>query len=441
VDQLTPGQAIDKKRKIGFPTATAVVVSNMVGTGVFTSLGFQVLGINQALPLLLLWVIGGLLALCGGFAYGELGSTFPRSGGEYNYLTRLYHPAAGFMSGFVSATVGFAAPTALAAMAFGRYMHGVIPSFDPVILATVLILCVTVIHLFEIRIGGQFQGIATLCMASLIMAFIACGLFVSHSVTLDFRPSAANLGLLFSPSFAVSLVYVSYAYSGWNGSTYLASEIRDPSSLVPKSILTGTAIVMVLYLLLNFVFLKSTPLGDLAGKVEVGLVSANNVFGEGGGRIMGILISLCLIAMTSSMVLAGPRVLKIMGHDYPRLSFFSRETRHGIPWVAILMQSAIALAFLWTSTFEKVLTYVGFTLALITCLSVLGIFVLRARRFDMASAYKTTGFPVTPVLFLAFNIWMLVFLLKERPVESIAGLGTLAAGFIVYLFVKVSKNG
>jgi basic amino acid/polyamine antiporter, APA family len=431
----------DPNRKLGLLAAVTIVVSNMVGTGVFTSLGFQAAGINDALALLLLWVVGGLLALCGGFAYGELGSAFPRSGGEYHYLSRLYHPSVGFLSGFVSATVGFAAPVALAAMAFGQYLHGAVPMLDPKVLATVLVLCVTAVHLGEVRLSGRFQSGATLLMIGLVVVFVFCGLFITpHPVAVSLRPTSKTLGFLFSPSFAVSLVYVSYAYSGWNGSTYIASEIKNPSAMVPRSILTGTAVVIALYLLLNYAFLRSTPIVSLAGQLDVGLLSGTNVFGTAGGKVMAVLISLCLVATTSSMILAGPRVLKTIGEDYTRLAFFSRETPRGIPWVAILTQSTIALVLLWTSSFEKVLTYIGFTLALFTSLSVLGTFILRARKVDKTYAYKTTGFPVTPVLFLALSLWMIVFLIQNRLVESLAGFATLVVAGVVYLLVGRSRT-
>jgi len=429
----------DRHKKIGFLIATTMVIANMVGTGVFTSLGFQAVGIKQPLTLLLLWVIGGLLALCGGFCYAELGSALPRSGGEYHYLTRLFHPQVGFLSGWVSVTIGFSAPIALAAMAFSQYFYGSLHIFSPGLLATAIIVCITTVHLFELQFGGKFQFAITLIELLLIASFILCGIVITpHPVALSLLPCRANLSLLLSPAFAVSLIYVSYAYSGWNCSTYLASEIKNPSSNIPRSILTGTGIVLLLYVLLNYVFLRSTSIGALAGQLQIGLLAAVNILGPVGGRVMGLFVALCLVSSISSMVIAGPRILKVMGEDYPRLSVFSRENSRGIPWIAILTQSAIALLLLWTSTFEKVLTFVGFTLALFTCLSVIGVFILRVRRIALPGAYKTSGFPLTPILFLGLNFWMIWYLLKERPMESLAGLGLLVVGIIVYNFIKRS---
>jgi APA family basic amino acid/polyamine antiporter len=434
-----PLSAPDQHKKIGFLVATTMVIANMVGTGVFTSLGFQAVGIKQPLTLLLLWFIGGLLALCGGFCYAELGSALPRSGGEYHYLTRLFHPRVGFLSGWVSLTIGFSAPIALAAMAFGHYFYGSFHFLSPGLLATTIVVCITTVHLFELRSGGKFQFAVTLTELLLISFFILCGIFLTpHPVVLQLLPTRENLSLVLSPAFAVSLVYVSYAYSGWNCSTYLANEIKNPSLNIPRSILTGTGIVLLFYVLLNYVFLRSTPINTLAGQLQVGLIASVNILGPIGGRVMGLFIALCLVSSISSMVIAGPRILKVMGEDYPRLSAFSRENSRGIPWIAVLTQSAIALLLLWTSTFEKVLIFVGFTLALFTSLSVIGVFILRIRKISSPDAYKTTGFPFTPIIFLVLNLWMIGYLIWERPRESSAGLGLLVAGIIMYNLVKRS---
>jgi basic amino acid/polyamine antiporter, APA family len=427
-------------RTIGLPVAMSIVVANMVGAGVFTSIGFQVAAIPQPIPILALWLAGGVLAICGAFVYGEIGAAFPRSGGEYNYLSRLYSPSVGFLSGWVSATVGFSAPIALAATAFGHYIHGIFPAADPRILATLLIIFLTSIHLIELRIGGRFQGFVTLFEIVLIVIFIICGFSITPApIVFSLLPKSGDIASIFNPAFAVSLVYVSYAYSGWNGSTYLASEIRNPSRTVPKSILSGTLIVIGLYMLLNFVFLRSTPIPELSGKVEAGLISSVKIFGDVGGRVMGILIALCLVSSVSSMIISGPRILKVMGEDYRALRLFSRENSKGVPWVAILTQSCIALLLLWTGTFETVLTMTGFTLTLFTTLTVAGVFILRSRRGREPGLYKTTGYPVTPLLFLGLNLWMLTFLLVKRPGESFAGLGIVAAGAIVYYFLKGAK--
>ncbi len=413
-------------------TATCIVVANMVGTGVFTSLGFQVADFRSPFVLMALWVVGGVGALCGALSYGELGAAMPRSGGEYHFLSRIYHPAVGFLSGWVSLTVGFAAPVALAGLALAQYMSRVYPLGRPLLVAAGVIGAISAVHALGIKAGTRFQVAFTAAKVLLILGFSVCGLFMADPQSLTMAPSGADLGLLLSGPFAVSLVFVSYAYSGWNAAAYVAGEMADPRRDLPKALLAGTAVVMALYVMLNYVFLLAAPMGELAGKVDVGYIAAAHVFGALGGRIMGGLISLGLISTISAMTWAGPRVAQVMGQDIPLFGRLARTSPSGAPVGAIVLQLAIVLILLFTSTFERVLTYLGFTLALCSFLTVAGVYVLRRRQPDLPRPYRTWGYPVTPALFLAINGWMLLYILKQRPLESLAGLGTLLLGLILY---------
>src|SRR6185312_12615768 len=325
-----------QKEKINVFTATLVVISGMIGTGVFTSLGFQLMGVHSSFGILMLWLVGGIIALCGAFSYGELASAMPRSGGEYTYLSKIFHPLAGFLSGWVSATVAFAAPTALSAMALGTYVNRVYPTVNSQLLALSVIIIVTIIHSFNLRQSSRFQNIFTILEIVLILFFIACGFMMSSPQSVSILPvdngnSGEGWSSIFSSSFAVSLIYVSYAYSGWNTATYMASDIENPGRNVPKSLFYGTIIVMVLYIFLNYIFLYSAPAKELQGQVEVGFISAIHIFGVKTGNLMGMMIALLLVASISSFTLAGPRIAKVMGEDLSQLSFLSITNKHGIP--------------------------------------------------------------------------------------------------------------
>lgn len=455
--------------KIGVITATAIVIANMVGTGVFTSLGFQVLGVKSIFSLLMLWIIGGIMALCGAFSYSELGSAIPRSGGEYTYLSKIYHPAVGFLSGWVSAFVGFAAPIALAAMALGKYFCTVIhpvgydfnfrlPEFiggntisgfiglNQVWIGAVVVVLITLVHSTNLMVGSRFQNIVTTLKVLLIFIFIACGLFMGSHENISLAPASNSFSEIISMPFAISLIFVSYAYSGWNASAYIASEIDKPQRNLPRSIITGTLIVMVLYVLLNFIFLYTVPVSgmqDAQGNpvIEIGSLSATNIFGATGGNIMSMIISILLISTISSMVFAGPRVTMVIGEDISSLKFFARKNKKSIPIVAIITQSIIALVFIFTSTFDFVLTYLGFTLTLFTTLTVIGIFVLRIKQPDLPRPFKTLGYPVTPIIFICLNLWILYFMISERTEVALAGLITVAAGLLFYFISNYfSKN-
>jgi APA family basic amino acid/polyamine antiporter len=420
------------KKVIGFYTATSIVIANMIGTGVFTSLGFQVLGTHSVFALLLLWVIGGVVALCGALAYGELAAAMPRSGGEYHYLSKIFHPSIGFLSGWVSVTVGFAAPVALAAMALGNYSSKVFHGLNPVLIACSVVAALTLIHSTDLKLGSRFQNVFTFLKVILIIIFIICGFTLGNGQPISLMPDAGSWTDILNPAFAVSLVYVSYAYSGWNASAYMAGEIENPQRNLPRSLFRGTLVVMVLYLLLNFIFLYMVPTSELAGQLEVGYIAAGKIFGETGGKIMGAVIALLLVSSVSSMILAGPRVAQAMGEDIPLLSVFAVKTQKGIPVYAILLQSMITIALVLTSSFEAVLTYVGFTLSLFTFLTVFGLFVLRLRNPQLPRPYRTWGYPVTPVIFLALTGWTMIFVFRDKPVESLYGLGTVATGLAIY---------
>ena len=419
----------------------------MVGTGVFTSLGFQLLGIQSGFALLMLWVVGGGIALCGAVCYGELAAAMPRSGGEYHYLSQIYHPALGFLSGWVSATVGFAAPTALAALALGRYAQSVWPALaapllpgvacsGASVLAVGVVLALALVHGRSTRAGSRLQVVITTIKVVVLVVFIVVGLGAATPQPLAFLPDAAGWRALLSPAFAVSLVYVSYAYSGWNAAAYLTGEIEQPQRNLSRILLSGTAVVLVLYVGLNFVFLRSTPVGWLKGQLEVGFISANYLFGPAWGRFAGAVIAGLLVSTISAMIFAGPRIVQTMGEDLPALRYLAVRTPAGIPRRALLLQVAITLAFILKPDFQAVLVYAGFVLNLFTFLTVLGVFVLRWRQPELPRPYRAWGYPVTPLIFLALSAWTLIFIVKDKPTESLYGLATVASGLLVYFLAR-----
>ncbi|MDP4266353.1 MAG: amino acid permease [Bacteroidota bacterium] len=430
------------KKSVGVYTAISIVIANMIGTGVFTSIGFQVIDIHSVFSIMLLWVAGGVIALSGALTYGELAARMPHSGGEYYYLSRIYHPSIGFLSGWISLLVGFAAPVALASIAFSKYLSSVFPLIHGYHIenhvAAGIILLLTSIHAYNVKAGSYFQVSFTSIKIILISIFILSAFIIGGDrQTISIIPKMVDWKEIISPAFAVSLVFVTYAYSGWNASVYIASEINNPKKNVPKSLLIGTAVVLLCYVLLNYVFLYTSPMSQLAGQVEVGYISATNIFGNLGGRLMGLIISLLLISTMSAMIFAGPRVIKVMGEDMKAFRFFSYQNNNGAPVYAILLQCIITLIFIYTSSFESVLTYTGFTLNLFTFLTVAGIFVLRYRDKknnvdDSKLTYKTWGYPFVPIIFLVISLWILVFLMKEKTTESLLGLATVLSGFIFY---------
>ncbi|GEO97924.1 APC family permease [Methylobacterium haplocladii] len=412
--------------------ATAIVIADMVGVGVFTSLGFQVKDISSGFSLLLLWLVGGIVALCGAFCYAELAAMFPRSSGEYNFLTRSYHPAVGFLAGWLSATVGFAAPVALAAMAFGEYAKAISSDLPPLLLGLALIWIVSLVHLRGTRHGSLFQVASTVLKLALIVAFIASGFWMGEPQPISFTPSAIDPSLIVSAPFAISLVFVMYSYTGWNAATYIIGEMKDPKRSLPRALFVGTGTVLVLYIALNAVFLYTTPISELSGQVNVALIAGRHIFGEEGGRVVGGLICLGLIPTVSAMMWIGPRVTMAMGEDAPLLRVFARRSANGTPRVAILIQCTVASVLLFTRSFEAVLDFIQFSLAFCSFLAVLGVIKLRVTHPDLPRPYKAWGYPFTPLIFLTVTAFMMYYLVTVRPLQSLAGFLMMLAGLVLY---------
>ena len=426
--------------KIGFYTAISLVIANMIGTGVFTSLGFQLINIHSVFSILVLWLLGGVISLCGALVYAELGVTFPKSGGEYVYLSKLIHPFVGFLSGWVSSTVGFAAPVALASVALGTYVNVIFPQVNITVCALAVVGIITIIHATNLKSGSSFQKILTLLKIIFIILFIVAGFCCTPAHVVSVLPEVNSKDEIFSQAFWVSLIYVSYAYSGWNAASYLAGDMHDVKKDLPKALIIGTLVVTAIYVLLNYVFLYSTPASELTGVLEIGHVSASHIFGEYFGKFMSLVIAFLLISSISAMIMAGPRIIKSMGDDVPMLNFLAITNKNNVPYLAVILQSVITVILILTSQFESVLTFVGFSLSIFTFLTVMSVFILRSRKIENNS-YKTWGYPFTPILFLALNGFTIYFVFINKTEESLWGLLNLVIGGAIYVIgSQFSKN-
>lgn len=423
-------------------TSASFIIASMIGTGVFTSLGYQLLEINTIFPLLLLWLIGGIIAFCGALTYGELATTYPRSGGEYSLLSTILHPSLGFGAGLVSATIGFAAPGVLAAIALASYLSIFFQNIEPSLFAILIISLIHIIHVKSIKLGTSFQNISTLIKIIFILVFIAFGLNIENPQSLTLLPVEGDMDVIFGAPFAVSLVWVSYAYTGWNTVIYVAGEVKNPIQNITKSMLVSTSIVMILYLLLNFTFLFTTPLMTLQGEVEVALISGIEIFGVNGGKVISLSISLLLLSTISSYIYIGPRVLAIMGEDYKELNFFNKKNIKGIPVNAFALQFFLSIIFILTSSFEQVLIYTSICLIIISSLTVFSLFFSRFKEKNLSRPYKAFGYPLTPLIYLMLNFWILFYSFIHSRFESFIGVCIFLFSIIIYFFFKkVEHNG
>ncbi len=433
--------------------AAALVVSNMIGTGVFMSLGYQIstfhrpdgtsLLTGSVLPIILLWVAGGVLALCGALCYAELATALPRSGGEYHFLSRIYHPVVGFCAGLCSALIGFTAPIAASAVVFGDYLGRVFPALPlaaaPHLLGFILVTIVTLCHLRSLHFTGRFQAAVTGVTVLLICAFVVTGFLTVRPQPVSFAPHAADLNLPLLSAFGGSLIWVMYAYSGWNAAAYIVEEVRDPARALPRALILGTLFVLVLYVAVNSVFLFTTPLAKMAGEPEVAHIAGISIFGPVGARISSALICVGLVANVSGMMWVGSRIGQAMGATYPALSFFGRTLATRVPLVALVAQYAITLVLLCFDP-QNLINYVTCVLIFWCLLAVLGVFVLRVREPNLPRPYRTWGYPATPVVFATIALFCLVQTYQLHRAETLVGAGTVLIGVPIYLWARRGTN-
>ncbi|MBK1718337.1 APC family permease [Thiocystis violacea] len=427
------------EHRFGLRTAILLVVATMIGTGVFTTTGFLLRDLGSQPAVLVAWLLGGLAAACGSLAYAELVAALPHNGGEYRLLSRIYHPALGFIAGFVSLVVGFAAPVAASAMAFGEYLNLALGSdwIPPLASGLALVVGASVLHSLHLSTGSRIQDFFTLGKALLILLFILGGFFAIDASRLVGSGEPALLDAVLSPAFAVGLIYVSYAYSGWNAAAYVAGEVRDPGRLLPLALVVGTLTVMLLYLGVNTVFLGAAPAAELAGAEErVGHVAAVHAFGELGGRILSGLIALGLVSTVGALILTGPRIYEAMGRDYRAMRLLARRFDGGGPLIAVALQSLLAMLMMLTSSFDALVSYVGFTLSVFAALTVAGVFVLRAREPDLPRPYRTWGHPFTSLGFIVLMGWMVYHAVQQRPIVAAVGAATIGLGWVAYRLVR-----
>jgi APA family basic amino acid/polyamine antiporter len=417
---------VNPDRPLGVRHALALVVSSMVGTGIFTTTGFMVADLGAPWQILAVWTLAGALALAGAAVYAELGAMMPRAGGEYVYLSRAFHPAAGFLAGWIALVVGFSAPVAAGALAFGRYVHAIAPAAPVRGAAFALVAATTALHARDVRRAGAAQTVLTTSIVAVVVVFSVAAL---ASGRLEWSRLAAAPGPGGGPgAFAVSLVYATYAYFGWNAAAYVAGELRAPERTLPRALVGGAALVTALYVALNAAFLAAAPRAALAGQVEVGDVAARALFGARGGAVLSAAIALALAGSVSALVMTGARVVKAMADDGALFAALGRANARGAPTTAVLLLGALAAIGVATAAVEPLLVYAGFTLTLSAAATVASAFVLRRREPAASRPHRALGWPWSGVAFLALSAFMLAFAARERPVETLAGAATLATG-------------
>ncbi len=410
-------------------SAGALVVANMICVGVFTTSGFALADLHRPGLVMAAWCVGGLLAMCGALSYGALARQIPVSGGEYTLLSRTLHPLAGFLAGWVSLLAGFTAPIAAAGLGLQAYLA---ESFGlasrPEWIGTVAILLAGLMHGLRLREGVVLQNLAVGLKLVAIAVFVGLGVSWMPDVSGSEVPAAT----VEISAFAVTLVWISFSYSGWNAAVYVAGEVRDPDRNLHRSLVLATGLVTILYLGLNAVFLYSAPVSELAGRAEVGAIAAEAIGGPGLRRAISVLVALALFTSISAMVMAGPRVYAQMAEDglFPRLFRGGSE----VPGAAVALQVGLAIVVLWSSGLVELLGYIGFTLGLSAAATVIGLFVLRRRLGP--ERVPIPGYPWIPGVFVVATLSIAAFMLYREPAQAGLGLLSVGAGLPLYWLLR-----
>jgi len=441
------------ERKLGLFPLTNIVIANMVGAGIFTTSGLLMKDLHHPVVMLGLWVVGGLVALCGALSYGELGAAFPHAGGEYAFLSRLYHPILGFLSGWVSFFVGFSAPIAASAIGFSEYLTRAFPGLlhpgiiggasEAVVMkklyAILIIAAFTFLHTRGLETGARVQNALTGLKILLIVGLVAAGFAVGKG-SLGHLVAAAPFRFDFGglKTLGLSLMWIMFAYSGWNASAYVGSEVKNPSRNLPRSLLIGTGVVMLLYIALNLFYIYAIPPAQMEGVISVGGLAAGNLFGKSAETVLSVLISFALFSSLSAYLILGPRVYYSMARDgifFKSIAYV--DPKCCVPTRSIVLQGAIASVMVLFGTFDQLLTYMGFSLGIFPLLAVLGVFKLRRTG---RSAVKLPGYPAASAVYILIGATILVLAFLERPVESLVAVATALAGIPVYYFFKRSAG-
>lgn len=432
-------------RKIGLISAILIIVADVIGTGIFMTTG-SILNMTQSAPVVLaLWGIGGLVALTGSLSYAELASIWPEDGGEYIYLRNIFGPLPSFLTGWISLIVGFSTAVAISSITCVLYFNEFfqVPFLSTIfgqkLAAALLIVLFGVIHTLGVRRGTWVQNGLTVLKITLVVALIITGFVILEPpqwerVTTVYGETPGGM-----IHYGFVLLIVMFAYSGWNGATYIAGEIRDPERNLPRALFFGTLIVTVLYLLLNLVYLGAVPGAELMETKTVGTAAARHLMGEGLSPFFTLAIALILLSSVSVQMQVGPRVYYAMARDGMIFRWFSGiSERFNTPHRSILIQTVIAViyVFLGRESIESLLGYMGFALGIFPLLAIIGLVMIRYRRPDIQGGYRTPLFPVIPLIHIILTLVMMIASLVTWTKTSMTAIGVVCLGILVYLVWK-----
>ncbi len=430
------------KKELTLFGLTMVAIGSCIGSGIFLTPSSIAGALQSPSLVLLVWAIGGVVALTGALTFAELGGMFTGSGGVYVYLKNAYGDLAAFLYGWCIFTVITSGAIAALAIAFARYVDFIIPlgEMGRLFLAILAILLVTLINVRGVKLAEMFASLFTTLKLLGIFLIIMIG-FIAYFSWSDFQVDFSLKSTSATP-FAMALIGVLWSYGGWHHASYLAGEAKDPQRTIPRAMMTGALVVTITYLLINLAYLFLLPISEIAGSTAVAADAVKSIFGWG-GIFIAILIAVSTFGTVGIYTLSAPRIYFAMANDGVFFDFLTKvHPRFGTPANAIYLQSlwAIILLLLW-GTFENLITYVVFMDWIFMTLAAASIYIFRAKMPNTNRPYETVGYPVIPAIFILISIWFLVYTLIGKPTQAVAGLVLCGIGVLVYFLFKGQKEG
>lgn len=428
-------------RTLSLRTATLLVVANIVGTGIFTTTGIMLHQLGSAWAVLAMWCLGGIVALAGALCYAELSAALPSNGADATLLARIVHPGAGFIAAIVSLVVGFAGPVAGAALSLEVYLRPFLPSALPEkSLGLVIILALTWLHGRDVKAGAAAQDAVTAPKILVLLGLALVGIALGTPGAIGSGDPAAASAALSSAAMPSAFILTAYAYSGWNGASYVAGEVVEPSRNLPRSLIFGTFIVTGLYLLMNVAYLAAAPVAVLAGRQDIAAAAAEALLGPTAARVIAFIIGIGYVSAIGAWILAGPRVYAATGEAHPRLGWLARRNARGAPTTAVWFQTVLTLVLYVRSDLSDLLTFMGILLSLSAGITVLGVIVLRIREPNLPRPYRVPLYPLTPLVSGGILLWMIVLSLIDDPGALKWCALTLGLGLGLYFLVAAPRR-
>ncbi len=431
-------------RSLGLADSTLLVIGCIVGVGIFRTAS-SIAGHLPSPPLILaLWLAGGIVSLFGALCYAELAAMFPKSGGDYIYITRPYGRFWGFLFGWTKLFVERTGTIAILGFVFAEYLARVLGSGNGSIrwMASCGVILLTAINVFGIRWGKYVQNSLTVLKIAALCSIVGVGLLAAQGQGSLAPAAVAPTGLTLWQAMGVAFVSVLWTYGGWTEAAYVAEEVKDSQRTVPRAIVTGVLLTTVIYTLVNAVYLLYIPISQMPSTPLVAAATMERAIGHAGAIFIGWMVACSAFGALNGYILTGGRILYALGQDHPlfnRLATISPRFR--TPAAALWLNAAVAILLIHTKTFDQIMTYSTVVIQVFFTMAVIAVLVLRRTQPDAPRPYRVWGYPFVPIVFILVMVGFVLNITIKEPTEALFGFGLMALGFPLYILSEATRGG